>query len=1167
MSIVKINNNSYEVNTDEFTKINHPQFTNLKLYNDVANFEILIEFIKKIMTINLTNTVRKFIHINASHGGFIEFNLYSLFNELYVVNIEETTHLSNIKINKEKFKVDNIKYDNQLEELFTKIDNNDFIVILNDNISLTELDFASEKYIVISKSKLNSDKKYYYYNNLNYYIYVSELFEENFNSIFFYYFNKLDHGKNIINYDNLLNLCIMVKNAGPQFREMLQENLQFIDKWTILDTGSTDDTIQIIKEVLVGKKEGTLYEEPFINFRDSRNRLLDLAGTSCKYNLILDDTYIIKGDLRSFLNNVRSDQYSNSFTLFINSHDTKYGSNRIIKSNSGLRYVHKIHEVITDKNNINIVIPEHLVFIDDRRFDYMEKRTMDRKQLDLKLLFEEMEDDPHNPRTYYYLAQTYNLLEQYDKSFYYFIKRCEYKNTGFLQERVDAAFEAARTANFKLNKPWEECEKLYLEAFKIDESRPESLYFIGIHYYLENNFEKAYNYLKRGFEIGFPEHCQYSLKPTLSFHFLPKFLTRVCYYVKDYLLGEKAAELFILNNNNSAEDYEEVLSWHKIFQKLNIYSGPKNPVVHDKPILCFVADGGFNPWSGSNILTTGVGGSETYIIEIARYIKKNTNFDVYVFCNTPEEKDEVFESVLYKHLNNYPNFIYNNYVNHVIVSRFSEYLPLTFDGYSENVHLVIHDLTPSGIVIPIDSKLKNIFCLTEWHVKYFTNIFPSLKSITVPFYYGIDPKFIIKDISSKVPYSFIYSSFPNRGLLPLLQMWPRIYQMQPLASLHIYSDIDGFWVNNVAKEQIDEIRNLLENYNKLPKSLNIFYHGWVKKSILAEAWKTADIWFYPCIFMETFCLTALEAAASKTLCITNDLAALQNTVDNRGIIIEGNPMTKEWQEEALKQIKLLFNNDKNIKFNLVEKNFEWAINQTWENQANKLTNLFLSETFNYNLNNIVNKITNIPLINKNDYHIIKIGAFTGNIPNDIIYHTINSETKIMLIEPIPLFFNALKYNYNSKFLNNNFTFINKAVNNFNGKMKMYYPSSTNDFNNLPWWINQIGSKNIDHAKKHNYDIDLDCVNVNTITFNDLVSEYNINNILLLFIDTEGCDYDIITSIDFDLVKPKFIVFENMHLTDTKERGYKYYKLIEYLNTKNYSKIDENISDTLMMLNN
>ena len=96
----------------------------------------------------------------------------------------------------------------------------------------------------------------------------------------------------------------------------------------------------------------------------------------------------------------------------------------------------------------------------------------------------------------------------------------------------------------------------------------------------------------------------------------------------------------------------------------------------EKPIFCFHADGGFNNWSGSSILTIGVGGSETYIIEMARYIQRSGEFDVYVFCNCLEEEN--FEGVIYKPLNDYYSFIKQNYIHTCIVSRYSEYLPVTF---------------------------------------------------------------------------------------------------------------------------------------------------------------------------------------------------------------------------------------------------------------------------------------------------------------------------------------------------------------------------------------------------------------------------------------------------------------------------------------------------------
>lgn len=977
---IKINNNDYIVNNDEFNIINHNEYTNLKIVNELGLFERLISFFCECRKMDNGN-ISKIVFINPTHGGFIPLNCYTYFEKLFIYANLENSHLNNYKKNVNNYHdIDNI-FLHDICDIYesnnsnNKLNNSIIFCENTDFIDFTLLDNFNHILVTKKNSELinnNKYSKYYELRDTDYVIYLNEPYVDKFIYHFRFYINEYE---NVIYYDNLINLCIMVKNAGPQFEEMLLSNIDIIDKWTILDTGSSDNTIDIINNALVGKKSGNLYQEPFINFCDSRNRLLELAGESCKFILMLDDTYVMKGNIRQFLNEIRGDQYSNSFTLMINSHDTQYGSNRIIKSNSGLKYMYKIHEVITDKNNINIVVPENKASILDKRYDYMEARTMERKKIDLSLLFEELEDDPMNPRTYYYLAQTYNLLKDYEKAFEYFIKRTEFVNSGFLQERVDAAFEAARLANFQLNKPWDECLTLYEKCYKMDESRPESLYFIGIHYYVKENPIVAYNYFKQAFQLGFPTHCQYSLKPTLSYHFLPKFLVRVCYEMEDYKLGQSAAELFLTHNNFDADSYEEMVSWLKIYEKLNIYNGPKTPVNPTKPIFCFVADGGFHSWSGSNILTTGVGGSETYIIEMARWIEKSGHFNVIVFCNTPDELDEIFEGVQYVHLKKYYEFVNTNYIHTCIVSRFSEYLPVTFKGWTENVYLVVHDLTTSGIVIPIDKKLKNIFCLSEWHVTYFTTIFPQLKDITVPFYYGCN--FSPTQNNNKIPYSFIYSSFPNRGLLELLQMWPDIYMNEPLVTLNIYSDIYNKWSNETEPEKMEKIKRLLDDYSKRKNGLGIKYHGWVNKSALEEAWKKADIWFYPCTFMETFCLTALEAALSKTFVITNNLAALQNTVSDRGVIINGNPTTKEWQNDALIQIARYLNPSIiQLKNKFIERNYKWAEELTWERQSNKLLNEYVLQN-KLEYKGMYNWTNNVPFGTKEQF-INVIHYFNSN---------------------------------------------------------------------------------------------------------------------------------------------------------------------------------------------
>ena len=683
---------------------------------------------------------------------------------------------------------------------------------------------------------------------------------------------------------------------------------------------------------------------------------------------MLDDTYVIEGDLRGFLNEVRGDQFSDSFTLYIKSDDVEYGSNRVLITDRKLKYWYKIHEVVQSKNNMNVVIPIKRSYIFDGRYDYMENRTMGRKDLDLRLLYEELEEDPDNSRTHYYLAQTYNLLDKPEDAYKWFVERMNHPTVGFIQEKIDAVFEAARIANFKLNKPWAECEALYLKAYELDPTRPDALYFLGIHYFLENNKATAFAYFKKAFENGYPVHCQYSLKPTLSFHFLPKFLSQLCYEFEDFKMGEQCSRLFLEKNKPGDDQYEVIASWYQIFVNLNKMEEASSQLVlknnSNKPLLCFVADGGFEPWTGSDILVKGIGGSETYIIEMARHIQKSGHYKVIVFCKTPNEEHTVFEDVEYIHLSKFHSFIKNTFVDTCFISRFSEYIPVAIKGQTQNIHLVLHDLGPSGIVIPIHHKLKQIFCLSEWHVEYFLQSFPQFKDITVPFYYGIDTnkfnneveinsetnsniKMKIYESIAKVPNKFIYSSFPNRGLYQLLQMWPKIVSKYPDATLHIYSDINGKWVNSVTPLLMAKIRDLLEEYKQLEinsTKLNIHFYGWVSKSELACAWLDSEYWFYPCTFMETFCLTAVEAALSKTLAISNGLAALQNTIGSRGICIEGDAATEEWQTRALDALFEIMGPSKEAKERkdeLIDMNYNWASKMSWSNQANLLVDKYL----------------------------------------------------------------------------------------------------------------------------------------------------------------------------------------------------------------------------------
>jgi hypothetical protein len=233
------------------------------------------------------NKKKLFITNPLDHGGFVFENVKSYFKIDFLEkenNEEEEEPIKVLYINS--------------KTLEYEIDESLLYVLCSREIPV--LDDFFNCYPILHAKPLTSSKELKELKELNdleesrHYLYVAKEEVDNFMKHFHYYF---ENGK--FKYDNLIHLCMIVKNAGEQFRETLQANLPFIDRWTILDTGSTDNTVNIIEEVLVGKKKGTLHRGSFVNFRETRNECLELAGyDNCKFNVMLDDTYRLKGKIR-----------------------------------------------------------------------------------------------------------------------------------------------------------------------------------------------------------------------------------------------------------------------------------------------------------------------------------------------------------------------------------------------------------------------------------------------------------------------------------------------------------------------------------------------------------------------------------------------------------------------------------------------------------------------------------------------------------------------------------------------------------------------------------------------------------------------------------------------------------------------------------------------------
>ena len=517
-----IDGNEFMVNDDDFICVKISNFKTLKIIN-TKHVNRLISFVK------LLSSFMKDISISTNSSYYTSIKLSKYFNTIY----------TNIDINT-SYNINTYKIDNIID--IKKSGKTDIDIVIIDDINNYVHNHYTKIIITLSNNIVLNTNDYIKYSFDVYNVYVKKDVNDSFNEVM-----KYDIHKDVMTYDNLLHLVMIVKDAGKDFQSVLEHNKQYIDRWTILDTGSTDNTVNTIKDVLSDKR-GELHEEPFISFKDSRNRSLDLAGEDCEFVIILDDTYVIDGDLRTFLDTIRGDQFANSFSMYITSNDSIYSSNRILRPrNSHIRYIGDIHEVLNPNNNIDVIIPKEISSIIDRTSDYMERRTSSRKLSDIQILHN-MEENEHgmNSRTIYYLATSYYFIKNYQKAFEYYIKRI-YMTDGFSPERSESAFEAARIANFHLSKPWIEVLSLYEISFLLDNTLPYSLYFIGIHYYLVKDYVSSFEYLKHSFATGYPVNSQFNLKPTIYYYYLPIFLSELCVIFKDNILLEKVCNMFINN--------------------------------------------------------------------------------------------------------------------------------------------------------------------------------------------------------------------------------------------------------------------------------------------------------------------------------------------------------------------------------------------------------------------------------------------------------------------------------------------------------------------------------------------------------------------------------------------------------------------------------------------
>ena len=258
-----------------------------------------------------------------------------------------------------------------------------------------------------------------------------------------------------------IGLCMIMKDESHIVHEVLNSVHEIIDTFCIVDTGSTDNTIQIVKDFFESKKiEGEIHERPWIGFGENRSEALKLCNGKMDYILMIDadDLMGFPGiGARAFLEKALTEISPNACNLTIRRGNLEYTRTQIFKADDNWRYVGVLHEYPTNDSKTNkfLKLPPEIYMV-GRTLGNRSKIEGNKYARDAEVLLKALETEPNNDRYVFYLAQSYRDAGMNEEAVKWYKKRFEMG--GWNEELFVVAYNVSKLTDDK-EWAWKATEK------------------------------------------------------------------------------------------------------------------------------------------------------------------------------------------------------------------------------------------------------------------------------------------------------------------------------------------------------------------------------------------------------------------------------------------------------------------------------------------------------------------------------------------------------------------------------------------------------------------------------------------------------------------------------------------------------------------------------------
>ena len=302
-----------------------------------------------------------------------------------------------------------------------------------------------------------------------------------------------------------ISLCMIVKDESKYIKQCLESALPVIDEAIVVDTGSKDGTIDIVKQYF-GERVKLVSHKWNNDFSEARNVALKQAKGD--WILVLDGDEKLNCEvskLKELLSKDLNEAYYLPIYSFQNSGKVIYSAGMIrLYKRQGAYYEGAIHEQLRFEHD-----PPEYVLIDDNickifHYGYLKSayNEKDKYARNIPIIKKEIEKEPNNPFNWYNLGVMEFLNQSHEKALDHFIKSnslCNGVRYNFHHDLVLRMGECLLILG-----QYQTCIDFFNTVLKDAEMkmRPDLHYYNGIAYSFVKQYEDAVECFKSCIAIG-----------------------------------------------------------------------------------------------------------------------------------------------------------------------------------------------------------------------------------------------------------------------------------------------------------------------------------------------------------------------------------------------------------------------------------------------------------------------------------------------------------------------------------------------------------------------------------------------------------------------------------------------------------------------------------------